>query len=519
MKQFKNYLETQLNITKIKLKNIIAEIENLPDPQNIDITSFGTKEELKKMYIKDLRPNFLKRIIGPTKLDLQIHLKNKEHQRLYNEKRILERIIDQIKQTLEVINEQGIHGYIWPNDEIIKLMLEYASTNNVNPEELLIYLVQLFKNTKENDKVEDKIKKNIARFFNENYKILPDTKLSTLTLLFDKLFMTILNKEEANRYDLVINQIMVQLKVEKDKVTKKDIKPELELKRRALRELQEYLKGDKIDKTIDLKNFQLLLDTAEIPKRHQEKLLKEMELKIQEENKELERKQVQDAILHYLSESQIEVLKQGEQLASTSTGDIRDLLNRAIKDVISMCKYLSYIDQIEDLHESLEILDERIKVLKSIIYNVKEENTEPNSLFYVTDKEGVPILLRNLEIYELTDYPAIFNLLYKTATNIKGKKFLTKENIDFYYFKSHQVRLIYAEIKGIRIVVGIDGHNPTSMIKKFITNDIITKIQEIEHHSISKEYKEIHATYENVILESLNIKEPTYTLSLKRKEE
>ena len=290
MKQFKNYLETQLNITKIKLKNIIAEIENLPDPQDIDITSFGTKEELKKMYIKDLRPNFFKRIIGPTKLDLQIHLKNKEHQRLYNEKRILERIIDQIKQTLEVINEQGIHGCIWPNDEIIKLMLEYASTNNVNPEELLIYLVQLFKNTKENDKVEDKIKKNIARFFNENYKILPDTKLSTLTLLFDKLFMTTLNKEEANRYDLVINQIMVQLKVEKDKITKKDIKPELELKRRALRELQEYLKGDKIDKTIDLKNFQLLLDTAEIPKRHQEKLLKEMELKIQEENKELERK-------------------------------------------------------------------------------------------------------------------------------------------------------------------------------------------------------------------------------------
>ena len=34
-----------------------------------------------------------------------------------------------------------------------------------------------------------------------------------------------------------------------------------------------------------------------------------------------------------------------------------------------------------------------------------------------------------------------------------------------------------------------------------------------------REYKEIHATYENVILESLNIKEPTYTLSLKRKEE
>lgn len=519
MKQFKKYLETQLNITQIKLKNIIAQIENLPDPQDIDITKYGTKEELKQMYNEDLKPNKLKRLLGPSKLDIQIHLKNKEHLRLYREKSNYERIINQIKQALEVIDELGIHGNIWPNEEIIKLMLEYASTNNINPQELLSFLVQLFKHSRENDKVEDKIKKNISIFFDEQDKILEDTKLSTLTLLFDKLFYTILNKEESDRYELVINQIMVQLKIEIDKVTKKDTKPELELKRRALRELQEYLKGNKVIKTIDIKNFKLLLDTAEIPRKFQEKLINEMKAKINEEEKIAEKQQIQEAILRYLSEDQLEVLKQGEQLANIITGDIRDLLNRAIKDVISMCKYLSYIDQISDMHESLEILEDRIKVLKSIIANVEEENLEPSSLFYITDSEGVPVLLRNIEIYELTDYPTIFNLLYKTARKVKGKKFITKENIDFFYIKSNQIRLIYAEIKGLLIVVGIDRHSPTNTIKKHITSEIITKIKEIEHRSTNKAFKEIHATYENVILETLNVKSPAYTLTLKREED
>ena len=137
MKEFKNYLQTQLSILEAKLQSIVSEIENLPVPKDIELASYGTKEELKKMYLKDLKPNIIKRIIGPTKLDLQIHIKNKEHKRLYEEKRILERQISQIKQTLPLITEQGITGEIWPNDEIIKFILEYSSTRTINPKEIL----------------------------------------------------------------------------------------------------------------------------------------------------------------------------------------------------------------------------------------------------------------------------------------------------------------------------------------------------------------------------------------------
>ena len=108
MKEFKNYLQTQLSIKKLKLQSIIREQESLPAPDNIDITQYGTKEELREMYNKDLQPNIIKRFFGPSKLDLQIHIKNKEELRLYSQKSKLEREISQIKQALEATTEQGI---------------------------------------------------------------------------------------------------------------------------------------------------------------------------------------------------------------------------------------------------------------------------------------------------------------------------------------------------------------------------------------------------------------------------
>ena len=53
MKEFKNYLQTQLSILEAKLQSILSDIENLPVPQDIELASYGTKEELKKMYLKD----------------------------------------------------------------------------------------------------------------------------------------------------------------------------------------------------------------------------------------------------------------------------------------------------------------------------------------------------------------------------------------------------------------------------------------------------------------------------------
>ena len=220
-----------------------------------------------------------------------------------------------------------------------------------------------------------------------------------------------------------------------------------------------------------------------------------------------------------LEEKDIELLRKADQKANSSIGPISDLIKRAIKDVISMCKYLSYTDQIGDIHESLEILEDRIRVVKNILANLELDEQTSNTLFYLTDNEGIPVLLRNLEVYEVTEYMYIYNLLYKAANKNQGKRFASKDNIDFYYLRANQLRLVYADTNNCRIIVGIDGYNTINTIKKSISKEVITKINEISNRSSNKTCREIHATYENVILDSLNIKDQSYTLSLKRKED
>ena len=398
-------------------------------------------------------------------------------------------------------------------------MLKYASTHNINPKDLLYFLVDLCIHSRENDKVEDKIKKNITNFFDQQGELLKDAKLSTVYLLFDKLFMTVFKETELTEYELVINQLYVQLRIEKDKLNKKVTKPELELQRRALIELQDYINGTTIIKTLDMTTFILLLDKANIDRHTKQILISKMEYKLEEEARIIEIEKTLVTMKRFLSEDELETVRKAELKENTLMGPLKDLLNRAKKDVISMCKYLSFFSDIEDMHESLEILNDRTRVLKQILLNIEEEQKEPNSLFYITDKEGVPVFLRNLELHPINSYPNIYNILYKVATKTKGKKMFTKEAHDFYYIGHDSIKIVYTDIAGVRIVIGIDSHNPTYSIKHNITQDMILQIKSIEEHCYNQTFKEIHSTYENVILEALNTKEIEYTLSLKKKEE
>ncbi len=519
MKNLKNYLQTQLSITELKLKSIITEIENIPDPSKINISLYGTREELQKEYSKKHKPNIIKRIIGPSNQEIQKYVRKKELERLQKEKSILERKINQIKATLPVLTENGITGQIWPNEQIIKLILDYASNNNINPKEILELLVQLCKNSIENDRVEDKIKRNIARFFNENNKIESDTELNTIILLFEKLFIITLNNEELTQYRIVIEQIITQLKIDKNTVNKKQSKEELEAQRQALIELQDYINGTTIIKTLDTKTFKTLLDKTNIERDTKEYLIKQMEQSIQEENERHQIEQTQEAMRIFLTEEEIELVTKAELKENTLMGPLKDLLHRAKKDVISMCKYLSYFEGVTDMHEAIEILSDRTRVLKHVLLQIEEENKERNTLFYITDKEGVPIFLRNLELYSISEYNNIYNLLYKVSSNTQGKRLCTKQDIEFYYIGNKNIKVVYTTVRGYRVIIGIDSKQPPHPIKTTITQDTIDKIREIEHRAIHPTFQEIHTTYENVILEALNIQETGYALTLKKKED
>lgn len=518
MENFKNYLETQLNIIEIKLKGILVEIENIPDPSDIDLTIYGSKEQIKKEYNKKVKVSLFKKIIGPSMGDLKEYLRDREISRLSKLKLRYERQISQIKQAISYLYGNGTTE-IYPNDEIIRFLFKYVSIHNINPSDVLRYLIDICETSLDRTNVEDKMKRNLTSFFDYEGNIHKEAKISTIYLILDKLFASVFTEQELEEYNIIINQLYVQIRLDKDKISKKDSKPELELKRKALIELQEHISGTSIIKTLDLKSFKLLLDTAGIDKQIQEILLKKMEKKIKEEDLAFQRQRTIEAMNMFLSDEDIELIKQAEVKENTLIGPLNELVSRAKKDVISMCKYLSLFDPTSDVHDALEILNDRLRVLKHVLLNIDEEHKESNTLFYVTDKDGVPFILRNLELHQISEYNNIYNLLYKVSSNTKGKKYISKDGIDFYYIGYGNLKIVYTEFKDNRIIVGIDSVNPTFHMKSYITSDVIDQINEIEYRSINSSFKEIHTTYENVILEALNIRESSYSLTLKKKED
>ena len=426
MENFKNYLETQLNIIEIKLKGILVEIENIPDPSDIDLTIYGSKEQIKKEYNKKVKVSLFKKIIGPSMGDLKEYLRDREISRLSKLKLRYERQISQIKQAISYLYGNGTTE-IYPNDEIIRFLFKYVSNHNINPSDVLRYLIDICETSLDRTNVEDKMKRNLTSFFDYEGNILKEAKISTIYLILDKLFASVFTEQELEEYNIIVNQLYVQIRLDKDKISKKDSKLELELKRKALIELQEHICGTSIIKTLDLKSFKLLLDTAGIDKQIQEMLLKKMEKKIKEEDLAFQRQKTLEAMNMFLSDEDIELIKQAEVKENTLIGPLNELVSRAKKDVISMCKYLSLFDPTSDVHDALEILNDRLRVLKHVLLNIDEEHKESNTLFYVTDKDGVPFILRNLELHQISEY-----------NNEKCN--LDEENRNYYMLKKQQAK-------------------------------------------------------------------------------
>ena len=499
MKQFKNYLQTQLRILEIKLSKTQKEIETFPSPQDINLSLYGTKEEIKRKYRKSNKPSIIKRITGPSNLDLQTYIRNQELTRLEELFYEYQRKINLIKNYLDVIVYTNITGPISYNEELIKYTLEYASTHNINPKEVVEFLIKICHSTNSNY-----LEREITNAYDHK-------EIDLLSNLFKQLFQEILTEQEYQKYSIVINQIFLQIELTQSKEDKQEL---LHI-RESLITLQDYVNGTRIIKTLNIEEFKSLLINACISDNDQAMLLSKMEQKIKEECELEQKNKINEMMKRFLTAKELKLIKISEQKEKELTGPLKDLVSRAKKDVISMCKYLSYNIEVNDIHESLEILSDRITTLSNVLSNINEEQKESNSLFYVTDKEGIPLFLRNLEIQDLSDYQRIYSLLYQVASNKKGKKYMIKDQLIFYYIGDNQLKVVYIDTAECRIVVGIDG-NGSFPLKKLISSDMVRQIEEISLLSITKDYRDIHSTYESIILDALNIEDKEEALTLKK---
>lgn len=516
MKEFKNHLQEQINIKKQELIKLNEEIANYPNPEEIDLKKYGPKENLKRSYYNATKTSLLKRIIGPTKLDLQTYIRNKELKKLNNRKKSYESKIIQMIDYLNASNETGLIQEIITKREVIRQMLSYAKTHYIDPKALLNHMINLFQHSKDLNNIEDKIKSNIASFFDYEGKLLPNSEIKTIKMMFEKFFMMILDKKEMEEYQILIEQIVVEIKIEQPK---KNEKSALEQKKESLKKIQEFVRNAEEHEYLDLKQFKILLCNAGIPEKQQKTMISNLDNKIKEKRARSERNKINEIINKYLTEDEKALLRRATELESVTEGKLKDLLTRSKKDVISICRYFTIMDVDTELNDTIEILTDRLRVLRNIVSNIENKKLDESKLFYIINKDGLPLVIRNIESFEITNHPVIYNLIYRVSNNEKAKKIFTIEGIDFYRIIEKDIKAIFAEVNGKRILIEIIHNKPNNIIKKHIKANILTQIIEITNNLDDSNTQTLHATYENVVLESLNPRSPSHSLTLTYEEE
>lgn len=515
MKRFKKYLETQLKIIETQLEAIKKTITEFPSAKNIDIASYKNIDKIRKEYTKTYKVNIVKRIFGPSKKELQEFIHELELKRLVEAKESYQQKIKQITEYMNSSNENGLIKKMDTDKNLFILIFDYATNNSINPKELLEHIINICKYSLETEKLDSKIKNNIASFFDDNYQLIDQKEFKSIKLIIIKFFHLILGEDTETKYKMVLDQLYIELELLSKEQLPKTTKSNISTKRESLIELQKYINGLKVSKTLDIPTFTKLLNKAEIPVAHQEKLIVLMQKRIAIENERAEKEKIKSIIEHFLSQDEKSLLENALILERQIEGPLQAMLKRARKDVLSMCKYISMSGENINFHETTEILAERLRVLKSILTNVEHQKNPSNSLFYIISKEGLPLILRNIELYEFCDYNTIYNLLYRAAT-AETKKSFCINRINFYAISLNHIKLVYAETKGKRIIVEVCHNQSINTIKKHINNEIIKQIEEIALKANNTEFKKIHATYESVILECINIKGIEQPLTLKK---
>lgn len=511
MKRFKTYLENRISLLNADLEKLMKRIDSLPPETEIIIENYGDISELKKKCKKEGNLSRIKIIFGPSKSDLRVFIHQKELSRLIKKKNTLETKIKELTSVVLSITEDKLEQELSTSNEVIKEFLNFSVNSNYDPEKLISGLLSIFRNTTNTDNVESKIKQDILTFFNEEDEIIDKSTIDTIKLLFQKLFMTILTEKEQEIYSIPINSIInrINIEVAKQESNEKE-KEHLILQKKNIQMLQTYIKDGEITRTTDsLEEFKTILELSDIDSRIQEYLLNAMEQKIESEKATEEEIQIDKMLSKYLSEVEMLHIKKARELLKEHEGDIKNLIERAINDVISLCRYIDMTAASIDYQDSMDILTKRINILKELIINLEDANPALSNFYYLTGSDLIPQILRTIESYDITTYGSILHLLNYLASNKQsGELFYASSDIEIYKVSNESHTMLFSRRGPEIILINVYNSLTFAALEGELTSSTIKRVIEMHNIKKTKEFKKLQANYENLISSSLNLNGP-----------
>lgn len=509
----------------LELTNLVQKIEikitTFPEPDNINLNEYGNLKELKTKYSKSQGKRIIKLILGPTKNDLKKFIYDQEISKLQKQKERIKEKINELQSALASYKDGTFKQPIYPNSYVVKTILAYSEEENIDSKEILKLLVSLFqKIDRTHEKALDKIESNIATFFDCHQNILKETDIQSLLFLFEKLIFTIIGPEKIDRYNISVMGLQNELRISHQLANEKVVtKEELLMEQEALNSLRQYIEGPQIIKiAFDLDNFASLLENSNLPTGVKASYYEKMQIAIKKEQEEKNKAQNIKLLEEFLKESDIEVFKEATALSETIEDiKFRELLERTTKDIISICRFLKLKPVQEEYQNSSDILMQKIVQLKIEINNIKNPNYGKSNLSYLTDTENYPIILRNIEVLDVTLYEEAYNLLNTLATNKNaGVMKSNQDGVTIYEIEGNLISLLYTKSINGAIVIGLK-----SAFNDLINNQVIAALKKRLAVKKTKESRMLDITHEELITEFLNLRnyeETVITLAKTKKD-
>lgn len=518
MENFKIYLESRIKKLETELKNLEVKIEYWQNEHEINLENYGTLKELKKEYRKQSSKKIYQKLFI-TKKELETYISEKELNELTEKSQKLNKILHELRSAFIAISGNRFIDKMENTNNVIKEYLNYLIIFSEPVEESLRNLIAIFKATISKESVIDKIKGNIATFFDENNNIISNTNYGTLNLLFEKLFLTLLTEKEQEEHNINIISLLHEIKIQCDINLSAIKREELQVQKEAIIKLQEYIAKNQIKKaTSDIEYFKELLNKSGLKKESIENLLYKMQEKIEQEKEIASQIQQEKIIQKFLTENEILDVRKSIELEREFAEPIKTLINKLRNDVVSLCKYLELIESDHEFQNSLEILTKRMNVLRDVIKILEENKYSINTFFYFTSYDQVPLILRTIESTDIVDYPEIYSLLEYLATNPEtGTKITDSTEPELFELASHSYKLVFSR-KNSKIVIINVYKSTLNSEKKSIKKSSLNRLKEIFANVQKEELQQLHSKYEELILSSLNLNFSEKPPTLKKSE-
>ena len=277
---FIEFCKQKINLLSIELEEIENRISKFPNVDEISIEKYGTRKELSRQ-IKREKGRKINMIFFRNNIsEIKRFIHQKEITNFQSQRKKLKNAIKQLENLISSYNPttNSFITSLFPNDVIIKTILEFAEKGIEEYDIILERLINLFKqiDPKETSLL-SKIERDIGEQFDDDLNIVEGVSTDTLSFTLEKLLKVAIGNNYDTQFEISINALNIELKVREKATGNKEKRNELLVTQNAIKELKEYISGDKIIKAaISLEQFENLLIKAQINKIVRQQYLSQM---------------------------------------------------------------------------------------------------------------------------------------------------------------------------------------------------------------------------------------------------